>query len=297
MFCFVLGTGCCGSSLVQEILARHPDMGFLSNIDDLGALPAAMSSRLSRVNNAVYRGVQQDWTRKGRARFAPSEGYRALAREVSPILAFPDRALVAQDADPWLAARMRRFFQSRARSQGKQVFLHKFTGHSRAGLIEAVLPGSTFIHIVRDGRAVAGSLVRQNWWTTRGGQAESWRNALPLAERQAWESAGRSAPLLAGLAWQLMIDQHDEARAELPPDRWLELRYEDVVAAPEQAFARMLAHVRLEPTATFETALKEYSLDPTRSRGFREELSPRTLKTLDHHLGAQLRRLGYSVED
>ena len=31
---FVLGSGRCGSTLVQEVLARHPAMAFVSNIDD-----------------------------------------------------------------------------------------------------------------------------------------------------------------------------------------------------------------------------------------------------------------------
>ncbi|MEY2426226.1 MAG: hypothetical protein QOI61_1798, partial [Actinomycetota bacterium] len=39
---FVLGTGRCGSTLVHELLARHHDVGFLSNIEDRLPLPAAV---------------------------------------------------------------------------------------------------------------------------------------------------------------------------------------------------------------------------------------------------------------
>jgi hypothetical protein len=31
---FVIGTGRCGSTLVQEVLARHPQVGFVSNLED-----------------------------------------------------------------------------------------------------------------------------------------------------------------------------------------------------------------------------------------------------------------------
>jgi hypothetical protein len=31
---FVIGTGRCGSTLVQEVLARHPEVGFVSNLED-----------------------------------------------------------------------------------------------------------------------------------------------------------------------------------------------------------------------------------------------------------------------
>ena len=40
-FAFVLGTGRCGSTLVHELVARHPDVGFLSNLEDRVPLPAA----------------------------------------------------------------------------------------------------------------------------------------------------------------------------------------------------------------------------------------------------------------
>ncbi len=39
-FAFVLGTGRCGSTLVHEVIARHPDVGFVSNIEDRLPLPA-----------------------------------------------------------------------------------------------------------------------------------------------------------------------------------------------------------------------------------------------------------------
>jgi hypothetical protein len=31
---FVIGTGRCGSTLIQEVLARHPQVGFVSNLED-----------------------------------------------------------------------------------------------------------------------------------------------------------------------------------------------------------------------------------------------------------------------
>jgi hypothetical protein len=130
-FVFVLGTGRCGSSLVHEILAQHGDVGFLSNIEDRLRIPAISG----RWNGPLYRRLPPAFTEKGRMRFAPSEGYRALSREVSPMIASPVRDLVASDAAPWLGDRFERFFQRRADTQGRDVFLHKFTGWPRARFI------------------------------------------------------------------------------------------------------------------------------------------------------------------
>src|SRR6188508_3217837 len=141
-FAFVLGTGRCGSTLLHELVARHRDVGFLTNVDDrFGRGPSA------RVQAGIYRRLPAAATQKGRLRLAPSEGYRALEREVSPIVAESVRDLDASDATPWLADRFRRFFETRASAQDKALFLHKFTGWPRARFVDAVLPGTRYVHV------------------------------------------------------------------------------------------------------------------------------------------------------
>ena len=97
---FFVGTGRCGSSLVHEIFARHPEVGFVSNIDDR----LASLGRLGARNNAIYRRIPEGMTRKGRPRFAPSEAYRLLDREVSPIVSEPFRDLAGVGRDPLAGA-------------------------------------------------------------------------------------------------------------------------------------------------------------------------------------------------
>ena len=109
-FLFLISNGRSGSTLVHEVLSRHPDVGFLSNLEDRLALPPAAG----RLNNALYRRIPPALTRKGRLRYAPSEGYRALTREVSPMLARSSRDLLESDAMPWVAERFRHFFAERA---------------------------------------------------------------------------------------------------------------------------------------------------------------------------------------
>jgi hypothetical protein len=80
------------------------------------------------LGNAVYRRIPIPASGTGWLRYAPSEAYRALVREISPMVTEPSRDLEAADAVPWLADRFESFFATRARAQRKPVFLHKFTG-------------------------------------------------------------------------------------------------------------------------------------------------------------------------
>ena len=290
-FHFVLGTGRCGSTLIHEVLARHPEVGFLSNLED--RLPAA--GRLTRWNREIYDRVPPGWTRKGRLRFAPSEGYRALATEVSPLLGMPMRDLTGADVTPWLAKRFHQFFAERAEAQNRPVFLHKFTGWPRAGFVQHVFPEARFVHVVRDGRAVASSWLQMPWWLGhRGPEAWQW-GPLPPAYAAEWEASGRSFVVLAGLAWKMLIDAFEEARQAIGPEHWLDVRYEDVLADPAGEMARMLEFLGLPPDRVFDTRLEAYRFQAGRSDAFRRELDDRSLAMLQASLAGHLRRYDYPV--
>jgi len=289
-YAFVLGTGRCGSTLVHEVLARHPDVGFVTNVDDRIGTSAA-----GRVQARLYRRLPASATQKGRLRLAPSEAYRALEREVSPIVASPARDLEASDALPWLADRFRRFFDERAAAWDAPLFLHKFTGWPRAGFIDAVLPGSRYVHVVRDGRAVAASWLQTEWWRGHLGPAGWHFGPLPDAYEKEWEASGRSFVLLAGLAWKLLLDAFDDARQRIDGARWLEVRYEDVLADPRGRTAEILEFLDLAWDDAFESGFRAFRFDGGRARAWRSVLGDEASAELDASLADHLARRGYEV--
>jgi hypothetical protein len=290
-FVFVLGTGRCGSTMVEEVLARHPGADFLSNLEDR----SRVGPWIRRWNKQIYDLVPPTLTQKGRMRFAPSEGYRVLDREVSPILSRPWRDLTAADVTPWLAARTGSFFGERARADPHRVFLHKFTGWPRAGFLGGVLPDSKFIHVVRDGRAVANSWLQMDWWEGFNGPDHWQWGPLPAGYDAEWRESGRSFPMLAGVLWKLLIDAYDAASAALPADRWLEVRYEDVIANPSKAFGAMLEFAGLPGDDTFNRALSRMRFGSDRAQAFRRDLGPETVDALSRSLAGHLERRGYPV--
>ncbi len=285
---FVLGTGRCGSTLVHELVARHRDVGFLSNIEDRVALPVAAG----RVNQPLYHRVPARFTEKGRVRFAPSEGYRALIRDVSPLLSVSSHDLTAADATSPLADRFRDFFVRRAEAQRRPLFLHKFTGWPRVGFIDAALPDVRFVHVVRDGRAVASSWLQMPWWK---GDPSKWQwGPLPGHYATEWKAAEQSPVILAGLAWKMLIDAFAEARATLNDDsRWLEVRYEDVVADSAQTLRGVAEHLGLDWSSELASAVSRHRFDPAATTRWRTGLGEFDASMLTESLGGHLAGFGY----
>jgi Sulfotransferase family len=290
-FVFVLGTGRCGSSLLHEIVAQHEQVGFISNLDDRLPLPPAVG----RWNGPLYRRIPLSMTEKGRLRFAPSEGYRALTRRVSPVIATPVRDLLASDASPWLAARFARFFETRAAAQDRDVFLHKFTGWPRARFIDAALPEARFIHVIRDGRAVASSLLQMPWWRGYEGPTGWGWGPLSDADQRAWESAGRSFAVLAAIEWRILIDAFAEAKAAVDPDRWIEVRYEDLVRDPIATTKGVTEFMGLPWSQAFEERSNRYSFDVSRTDAFHRDLAPSDVSDIEAVVGSRLEALGYRL--
>jgi hypothetical protein len=289
VFLFVLGTGRCGSTLVHEVLARHPDVGFISNVED--NLPGLRL--LGRWNNTVYRKVPARFTQKGRLRYAPSEAYRLLERQVSPMLTMPFRDLNKDDVTPWIKRRVRDFFEKRAIAQARRIFSHKFTGWPRAGFLHDIFPSARFIHVVRDGRAVANSWLQMPWWLGyQGPQRWHW-GPLPPEYEDEWNASGHSSVLLAGLGWKILLDAFDAAAAALPAASWLTVRYEDVVAEPRGRFAEMLDFAGLTWNSTFEAGFAKHTFTASRSEAFRRDLTPAQVATLEKSLAGHLARWGY----
>ncbi len=287
---FVLGTGRCGSSVFHEILVGHPDIAFVSNLEDNAAVLAATS----RWNSRLYGRASPRTTRKSRLRFAPSEAYEALAREVSPLLVDPAHDLRAHDLTPWLADRLVGFFERRRENQGLPHLSHKFTGWPRAELLAAAVPDARFVHVHRDGRAVANSWLQMPWWRGHLGPAGWHFGPLPddLAER--WERADRSCVALAGLAWVLLMRRYREVREAIGPDRWRDLPYDRLVVDPDGAFADTLGLLGLDPSPAFDEWRTRWPMRPEARERFRTDLGPDAVAVLDGVMGDELAAWGYT---
>lgn len=287
---FVLGTGRCGSTLVHEVVAHHPAVAFISNFEDRNT-----PYWPSRLNGVIYRRLLKNQTEKGRLRFAPSEAYRLLEREVSPLLSNPIRDLTREDVTPWLAERLTRLFTEVTRAQQRSRMLHKFTGWPRIGFLDEVFPESSYVHVVRDGRAVVNSWLQMQWWRGHRGPAGWHWGPMPARYQEEWERSGRSFVVLAGLAWLILMDAYDRASSRLPSERYLQIRYEDLVRCPVEVFRVVCEFLGLEWTKEFESVVSRYGFQTSRLEAFRKDLTCQQVAQLDGLLAPRLAELGYDL--
>ncbi|GAA4735940.1 sulfotransferase family protein [Phytohabitans rumicis] len=292
MLTLVVGTGRCGSTLVQEVLARHPSAGFVSGLDD--RLPRF--NRIGRFNGPIYRHLaprQGESRARGQRWIAPTEAYRLLDRHVFAGFSAPCRDLVADDLSPIMERRVRSFFDTRARRQDCKVLFQHLTGWPRTGFLHAAYPELRVIHVVRDGRAVANSWLQTPWWDGWRGP-DAWRyGPLPPPLRHEWEESGRSFAVLAALCWKMLMDAYAQARMVHPGGQWLDVRYEELVRAPNEQVARMLKFLGLEWTPQFEKGFARHRFHTERGGAYRYELTATQVAAIERVLDKPLRHWAY----
>jgi hypothetical protein len=255
---FVIGCGRSGTTILGTVLSRHPDVTYLNEPRDLWirSLPAA----------DVW---SADAARRG--------GRLTLG---------------AADATPAVRWRLRRAFARAVRRTGRPRLVEKLPINTfRLAFIAAAIPGARFVHLVRDGRAVASSIARwceaETWY---GVDDYKWRLLRDEAARRP-ETADLPARCRTSLErglleWRLAEEATERFFASRPDVPHLAVRYEHFVDDPSAVLRRMEAFLELR----HDPALHAWASTEVRER----HAPPAALDaTGDAIAGALLARLGY----
>jgi hypothetical protein len=292
---FVVGTGRCGSTVLHEVLCRHHDVAFVSNVDDR-LWPLRGRGRANHRLLALAERVQRGTPRRMGLhvmKFAPSEGFRLLQHQVSPILADPHRPLTADDAMPWLVDRTRDYFSHLTAAHPQSLFLQRFTGWPRVELLHECFPAARFVYLIRDGRAVTASWLQTAWGP--GYTSDHWQiDRLTPDQHEAWVAGGRSHVDLAALMWCQQVDAYDDAARVLPTDQWLTIHYEDLTTEPTATLRRVTDFLALDWTPAFEQSIADRQFTPERVGAYRAQLGEAKSKHLTELLHDHLAARGYA---
>jgi hypothetical protein len=227
---FIVGCGRSGTTLLGEVLGRHPELGHQNERRDIWVVEPRTDVWSRR---AAARG--------GRVELGAEDARPAVARAVACRFA----------AELWLAGKPRMV---------SKTPINAF----RIGWLAAMFPDARFIHIVRDGFRVAESIARYGPTVQWYGHGDyKWRLLVEAARRR---GLGELVPLCADdvargmLEWRLSVTTAREALHRLSPERWIEIRYEALLRDPTARCADIEAFAALAPSA----AMRAYAAQAVR---------------------------------
>jgi hypothetical protein len=285
---FIVGTGRCGSTAFHRLLAKHPQLMWLSGFSDrYPERPSWNRWAVTVAGTPLFRRLLAN-------RVRPGENYGFWYKHAYGF-AEPGRDLLRTDVTPRVKAQVRAVLQSML-TPARSRMLVKLTGWPRLGFLDEIFEDAKFIHIVRDGRAVASSLLHVNAWQWRGWYGPySWRYGPLSAEDQAaWEASGRSFVALAGLQWRIHTRAMEAARQTVDPKRFLEVKYETFCEQPLETCRQVMAFAELPDSAAFQDDVKAVPIK-NMSQRWRKDLTPQQQAMLTDLLREDLLRYGYDV--
>jgi hypothetical protein len=262
----VLGVSRSGTTLLKEMLGRHSEL----------AVPS----------ESYF--IPQLWDRHG-----PRPDAEAVLADLGRLARVREWGVTPDDVrrrlppDPSFPEVIAAVYGAYADARGKPRFGDKTPAYmQRLDLLERVFPHAQYVHIVRDGRDAMLSFAamrrrpRFNWARPRG----------PGDFACQWDFEVRAARRLG---------------ETVGPGRYLELRYEDLVAEPEPTLREVCAFVGLgyEPGmleyhhGVDASALEDHprlAQPPTAGvRDWREQMTPRDVEHFEAIAGRTLEELGY----
>jgi hypothetical protein len=143
--------------------------------------------------------------------------------------------------------------------------------HKHFDRLLRIWPDARFVHLVRDGRDVAQSCVGMGWYGNVWRAAERWITAERL--------------------WNRMIQL-------VPPERRIEVRYEDLIADPVGQLTRICRLVGV----VYHPAMLEYPQhssyrppNPRHAYQWKRRLQPREVQLLESRMAELLLARGYEL--
>jgi omega-hydroxy-beta-dihydromenaquinone-9 sulfotransferase len=292
---FILGHWRTGTTLLHEMLILDERHAFPTTYECLSPnhflisgdvlpplIPFLMPSRRPMDNMAA------GWDRPQEDEFA-----LCMLGAPSPYLsiAFPnnpptdDAALDLEGLPPRELRRWKRTFarllqELTVRHKGKRLVLKSPTHTARVRVLLELFPDARFVHIVRDPYVVFSSTVHL------------WKSL--------YETHGLQKPTFVGLeervlaTFERMYARLERDRGLVEPERFYELKYEDLVRDPVGEVRRVYERLQLGEFEPARPALEAYCAANQRYQTNRYRLTPEQKATVTRRWGEVIRRYGYT---
>ncbi len=291
---FLLGAARSGTSLLYKVLCLHRDAAYFNNwLRRIPGNPSlSITNRVARhggdIRRRVWFGDGSNAYVYGRRRLV-GERLFPMPVEGEPVFAacgVPERGPMPADTTTAEQA-LRRTVAGVLRWGGGSVFLNKrIANNRRIMLLAQAFPNARFIDITRDGRAVASSLARVDWWQD---SIVWWYGDTPAA----WERSGGDPWKLCARNWVEEVRAIDAGLAEIHADRVLRLTYEQFVGDPTSVLTQVADFARLAYDPSWLSEVERLSF-PNRNEGWRAQLDGDVISRIENVQADELRQRGYA---
>ena len=281
----IVGAGRTGTTVFHRMLSEHPHLAWLP-----GRISSRYPERLELIR-LLMKGLDYPLVRELlRRKINPAEGYPFWEHHCKGFSA-PYRDLVAADVTDKAKKHIPRTMEQILTEKRDRLLL-KITGWPRIGFLSNIFEDAKFIHVMRDGRAVANSMINVHFWQGwKGPQDWGWGELSP-AQEQEWNKHGQSFVVLAAIQWKILMEAMEKAKNTVSSECFLEIRYEDLCADPIDQVQKVTQFCELPWTVGFERQLGKYQLKNTNDT-FKYDLTAKQQSDLEEVLGDYLRRYGY----
>jgi hypothetical protein len=286
---FLIGAPRSGTSLVYRALSLHPSAAYISNwLRRRPGMPAlSVLNRIPRAAPALrlryWFGAESNAYRYGDRRPLLERAFPAPV-EGRPL--FEACGLGDDEHQPVDADRLKRAFTALTRFGGGSTVVSKCIANNRhIAALARIFPNARFINLVRDGRAVAYSLSRVDWW--EGGKIW-WFGGTPAE----WRAAGGDPWDLCARSWVEEVRAIESNLRAVEASRIVHISYEDVVADPIRSLGAIAASGGLPESAAWHAALGDLKY-PNRNQVWRDGLESSVVDRIERVQAEELRRYGY----
>lgn len=226
---FLVGTGRCGSTIIYSCLAMHPELAWIPSW-----LTSAPSLLFLAAGNRLWDLPGTDRFRETRFFPKPVEPNQVYLHwcHYRPEGLTPE--LVAEGRDRLVPAieRIRRW-------HGKPRYLSKMVGRPvKVEYFRALFPTARFVHITRDLKPTASSLIQVDFYRGEGFGEWPW-TPIPGEWLHLHEARGRPAELTAGITVLSNLAELQAQLARIPGDRVMELTYVEFIQQPIACLERL----------------------------------------------------------
>lgn len=237
---FIIGTGRCGTNLLNKMLGYHPQIMAVTETHFISTL-ATRFADVELSPQEFWTVLEEHYTSNGQHRWIDAH---LTSGGIVDKDAFRQQFIETSHTHTTHAARVLFFFRmcyEKTATSNHRFFVDKTPQYGlHIQTISRLFPQSKFIHLIRDGRFAATSMVKHKGISRliKGGHPDALPNFSYKAQLSQFEPY-QARVGEAVLYWEKIVKATQAQAAILPDSQYLELRYEDLIARPRHTLRQI----------------------------------------------------------